>query len=157
MGERPGEGRMDLIDVLANVELFDGLTVEELQAVAGICHERRHKAGDVITAQGAVGSELYVICDGFVEVILSGSAQGPTPRTVVNLGRGQLFGEMALVDYGPRSATVKVVADNTVVQAIDREDFTRLCESDFHLGYTVMRNMAADLSFKLRHRDLAGR
>ncbi len=148
---------MDLLGVLSKVELFEGLAPEELRQVAGICREASHKAGDVLTTQGESGSELYVICDGFVEVILSPSPQNPAPRTVVNLGRGQLFGEMALVDYGPRSATVRAVAGNTVVQAIDREAFIRLCEQNYHLGYTVMRNMAADLSFKLRHWHLAGR
>jgi CRP-like cAMP-binding protein len=148
---------MDVIGVLSKVELFDGLRREELEAVARICRERRFRSGDVITRQGEAGSELFVICDGFVEVVLSGSGQNPSPRTVVNLGRGQLFGEMALVDFGPRSATVRAVKDDTVLQVIDREDFNRLCEGDYHLGYTVMRNMAADLSFKLRHWHLAGR
>jgi CRP-like cAMP-binding protein len=148
---------MDLVSVLSKVELFDGLTPEELKAVAGICAQREYQSGKVITTQGEAGRELYVICDGFVEVVLSGSALNPAPRTVVHLGRGQLFGEMALVDYGPRSATVKAIADQTIIQAIDRDDFNRLCEQDLHLGFTVMRNMAADLSFKLRHYHLTGR
>jgi CRP-like cAMP-binding protein len=63
---------------------------------------------------------------------------------------------MALVDQGPRSATVRSISDNTVVLAIDRQGFVDLCERDNHLGYVVMRNMAADLSFKLRHRNLTG-
>jgi hypothetical protein len=38
-----------------------------------------------------------------------------------------------------------------------REDFERVCEQNYHLGFIVMRNIAADLSFKLRHRNLTGR
>ena len=64
---------------------------------------------------------------------------------------------MALVDHGPRSATVRALTDNTVVQIVNREDFVRLCDGNHHMGYVVMRNMAADLSFKLRHRNLANR
>jgi CRP/FNR family cyclic AMP-dependent transcriptional regulator len=148
---------MDLLSVLSKVELFDGLTPQELADVARICTQHEYRAGQVITSQGETGGELYVIADGFVEVVVSPSGQNPAPRTVVHLGRGQLFGEMALVDYGPRSATVKSIADHTLIQVIDRDDFNRLCEADNHLGFVVMRNMAADLSFKLRHYHLTGR
>jgi len=148
---------MDLLSVLSKVELFDGLTPQELSDVARICAQHEYRAGQVITTQGETGGELYVIADGFVEVVVSPSGQNPSPRTVVHLGRGQLFGEMALVDYGPRSATVKSIADHTLIQVIDRDDFNRLCEADNHLGYVVMRNMAADMSFKLRHYHLTGR
>ena len=65
--------------------------------------------------------------------------------------------EMALVDQGPRSATVRAISDSTIVLTIDRQAFMDLCEANHHLGYIVMRNMAADLSFKLRHRNLTGR
>jgi CRP-like cAMP-binding protein len=76
---------------------------------------------------------------------------------MVNLGRGQIFGEMALVDHGPRSATVRAVTNGTILQAIRRQEFNRLCEANHHLGFIVMRNMASDLSFKVRHRHMAGR
>jgi len=148
---------MDLLSVLSKVELFDGLTPQELSDVARICTQHEYPTGQVITSQGETGGELYVIADGLVEVVVSPSGQHPAPRTVVHLGRGQLFGEMALVDYGPRSATVKSIADDTLIQVIDRDDFNRLCEADNHLGYVVMRNMAADMSFKLRHYHLTGR
>lgn len=148
---------MDLVPLLQKVELFEGLTPDELQAVAGLCAERVCRSGDTITQQGEPGEEMFVICEGWVEVIPSTPAGGANPRAVVNLGRGQLIGEMTLVDYGPRSASVKAISDPTVLQAIHREQFTELCEQDYRLGYLVMRNMAADLSFKLRHRNLTGR
>jgi CRP-like cAMP-binding protein len=64
---------------------------------------------------------------------------------------------MSLVDRGPRSATVRALTDGALLQALRREAFLDLCEANPHLGYRVMRNMAADLSFKLRHRMLTGR
>ena len=64
---------------------------------------------------------------------------------------------MALVDRGPRSATVRCVTEAAVVNVIGREVFERLCQSDHHIGMLVYRNLAADLSFKLRHRHLARR
>ena len=148
---------MDLLAVLGNVELFDGITPDELEAVSKICRERSYHAGDVLTTQGEPGGELYVICDGFVEVLRSETPSDPSPRAVVNLGQGQIVGEMALVDLGPRSATVRTISEKTVVQVIQRDDFKRLCDENYHLGYIVMRNIAIDLSFKLRHQHLASR
>jgi len=148
---------MDLLEVLGNVELFDGITPDELEAVSKICRERSYHAGDVLTTQGEPGDELYVICDGLVEVLRSETPSDPSPRAVVNLGQGQIVGEMALVDLGPRSATVRTISEKTVVQVIQRDDFERLCDENYHLGYIVMRNIAADLSFKLRHQHLASR
>ena len=86
-----------------------------------------------------------------------GGASGSQRRVVVNLGEGQIVGEMALIDLGPRSATVRAVTEPTTVQVIRREDFDRLCQENNHIGYIVMRNLAADLSFKLRHRNLSER
>ncbi|OGO13055.1 MAG: hypothetical protein A2Y93_01870 [Chloroflexi bacterium RBG_13_68_17] len=148
---------MDLIAVLKTVELFDGLEPLELEAVAALCHERTYQAGQVITTQGEIGDDLFVVCDGFVEVLLSRLPNDQAPRTMVHLGRGQIFGEMALVDHGPRSATVRALVNGTAVQIIYRQDFAALCDSNYRLGFVVMRNMAADLSFKLRHRNLANR
>ncbi len=148
---------MDPIAVLKSVELFEGLSEDELDSVLRICHQRTFKAGDLITEQGHPGDELFVIQDGFVEVLRKDSTTDSTPKTVVNLGRGQIVGEMALVDRGRRSATVRAISDETIVQVIQRDDFDRLCDSNHHLGYTVMRNIAADLSFKLRHSHFSHR
>ena len=148
---------MDPLAVLKSVELFEGLSEEELDSVLRICHQRAYKTGDLITEQGQPGDELFVIQEGFVEVLHRESQADTTPKAVVNLGCGQIVGEMALVDHGLRSATVRAISDETMVQVIQRDDFERLCDSNHHLGYTVMRNIAADLSFKLRHSHLSNR
>lgn len=143
--------------ILEAVELFEGATEQELESVASICHEQTFTKGDIVTAQGEPGDELFVVYEGFVEVLRSGISPEVGPRTVVHLGSGQIFGEMALVDRGPRSATVKAASDTTRVLVIHQDDFERLCDQNHHLGFVVMRNIAADLSFKLRHRHLTGR
>jgi CRP-like cAMP-binding protein len=147
---------MDTVQLLRGVEVFDGLSEAELKRVAGICREARYKKGDVVTTQGEVGDEMFIVREGMVEVTV-GEAEGGAPRTEVNLGTGQVVGEMALVDRGPRSATVRCVTEAAVVNVIGREVFERLCQSDHHIGMLVYRNLAADLSFKLRHRHLARR
>jgi CRP-like cAMP-binding protein len=62
---------------------------------------------------------------------------------------------MSLIDSGLRSATVRCTSDGSELYVIRRDDFVELCEQDTDIGYIVMRNLAAELSFKLRHRNLA--
>jgi CRP/FNR family cyclic AMP-dependent transcriptional regulator len=151
------EQRMQPKDILTNVELFEGLTSDELDILAAVCEERVYPINEIITQQGEVGEELFVVYDGFVEVVRAGLAPEKAPKTIVHLGEGQIFGEMALVDRGPRSATVKAASEKTSILVIKRDDFDHICESNNHIGYVVMRNIAADLSFKLRHHHLTGR
>lgn len=147
----------DLQTLLRQAELFEGLSAEEFAAIAKLCQPRTYRAGEIVTTQGEQGDELYVVSQGFVEITQTHPGSDASPRSVVHLGPGQIVGEMALVDRGPRSATVRALTDGTLLQALARDSFLELCQSNPHLGYTVMRNMAADLSFKLRHRMLAGR
>jgi CRP-like cAMP-binding protein len=141
-----------LKEILRGVELFDGLSDDDLEQVASLCQEREIERGDLLVKEGDTGDELFIITNGFVEVLLE------TPRrVVVNLGRGQITGEMALVDGGPRSATLRAISEPTIVQVIHRSDFDKLCNNNTRLGYIVFRNLAADLSFKLRHRNLSER
>lgn len=143
---------MNLKDILSSVELFENLTDAEFEAVATICQERRLRKGEILTRQGSAGEELFIITQGFVEVML----EAPR-RVIVNLGPGQIVGEMALVDQGTSSATVRAIEEPTVVQVIRHDQFEQLCRENAHIGYKVFRNIAVDLSFKLRHRNLSER
>lgn len=145
---------MELTNILRKIELFNGLSEEELHHVASICGERCLERGEEITTQGVRGNELFIVTEGLVEVLISESKMD-SHKIIVNLGEGQLIGEMSLVDKGPRSATVRAIVDPTVVQVIHREQFEALCEQNTHIGFIVMRNIATDLSFKLRHRNLS--
>ena len=147
----------DVLNVLRQAALFEGLSQEELQAIAALCQSQAFRSGEIITTQGEHGDELFVVSQGFVEVTLTNPAGSGEPRIVVQLGPGQIVGEMSLVDRGPRSATVRALTDGAMLQALKRDAFLQLCQTNTHLGYLVMRNMAADLSFKLRHRMLTGR
>lgn len=145
---------MEIKQIMKGVELFDGLKDEELEKVISLCQERRYKDNDVIAIQNSPGKDLFIIQEGFVEVAVAGRAGG-TSKVIVNLGVGQTVGEMSLVDQGPRSATVRAINTPTVVQVITHEAFEKLCETNTQIGYVVMRNMAADLSFRLRQRHLS--
>ena len=148
---------MGLVDLLRSVELFDGLTDQQFETLASVFDERTYKRNEMVFEQGDEGDRLYVVRRGFVEIVVDDEQSEEGPRTIINLGRGQVFGEMALVDRGKRSATVRSVDDGTTVNSISRQAFTDLCQKDTAIGYAVMLNIAADLSFKLRLRNLPER
>jgi CRP/FNR family cyclic AMP-dependent transcriptional regulator len=142
---------MSLTSLLKRAGLFTGLSDGEAEEVASLCVEQTYPAGSIIIHQGDTGDELFVIEEGQVEILVMGTK---LEQPVVVLGKGQILGEMSLLDYGFRSATARA-AEDTTVQVLKEADFTELCERNNHIGYIVMRNLAADLSFKLRHRHLA--
>lgn len=144
---------MALVDLLRAVALFQGLTDDQLQRLIAISEEEVYHDEEVIFHQDTDGDKLYFIREGQVEILIYHRPH-EAPRSQVYLGRGQVFGEMALLDYGKRSATVRCSRDNTVLHTISRDAFTELCSSDTAIGYVMMRNLAMDLSFKLRHRNL---
>lgn len=142
---------MQLVDIMRHVELFRGLNQDQLQLIRDISTKDMFEIGDVIFKQGDEGDKMYIIAKGQVEVKIHKS--DGTTQIPVFLGTGQVFGEMALIDKARRSATLAAAEKETIVYSIPTDNFTNLCESNTDIGYIMMRNIAQDLSFKLRHRD----
>ena len=144
---------MSLIEALGKAQLFSDLSAEEMEKIALLCEQRVYGEGDTVLSEGETSRELFIIGQGMVEVSLK-TAEASTP--LIHLGTGQGFGEMTLVDRGARSATVKAVADETVLQVIPHEALLQLCQEDNHIGFIVMRNLAAEMSLKLRYYNISG-
>ncbi len=140
---------MDVMRVLRRIELFHTVTDEQLTRIAAICRLEEYNEGEVILKQDSPGDTMYVIAQGQVEVGRVDEEGDFFP--FVYLGDGQVFGEVALLDHGRRTASVRADVDGTVVHAIDRDAFLSLCREDTALGFAVMFNLATDLAFKLRH------
>ena len=86
--------------MLGSVPLFSGLSKTQLRTLADSAKEREFRAGDTIVRQGEQGIGFYLILGGQASVERGG-------RSVVSLGPGQFFGEMALLDEQPRTADVR--------------------------------------------------
>lgn len=142
---------MDLKNTLKRVELFNGLDDLQLDKLIAISQKQTYNRGEIIFKQGDEGDAIYIITQGQVEVQIENQDGVRSPT--IYLGTGQIFGEMALIDQGKRSATIVAVEDNTTIYQIATDTFAALCQADTALGYIMMRSIAQDLSFKLRHRD----
>jgi len=144
-------------DFLKRLDMFNGLSDEELSDVAALCSEASYKAGDIVLNIKDPADKFYLVRNGTVQIITNPEVFEIKPEMadvlLVTLGKGQSFGEMGLVDRGARSATVRAASD-TDVYVINCDKFLELCHADTRLGFLVMRNIAADLSFKLRYRNL---
>jgi len=146
---------MELQHVLQNIELFSKLSEEELVQIAAISQERVYHYSEIIAIQGERGKEILIITKGYVEILVNDRKDPAVKRVVANLGIGQIIGEMGLVDQGPRSATVRAIEEPTHVQVISYNDLRSLFERNTKIGYIMMSNLAADISFKLRHANAA--
>jgi CRP-like cAMP-binding protein len=89
---------------LARVPLFSGCSNRDLQLIARVVKDVKHPAGTVIAREGEPGVGLFVIVEGQAEVTIGGKRKA-------KLGPGDFFGEIALLDGGPRTATVTTLTD----------------------------------------------
>jgi CRP/FNR family transcriptional regulator, cyclic AMP receptor protein len=103
----------------------------------------RFKAGDTILSQGEEGGSAFLIVDGAVAVTVG---EGVNARTVGNLGQGEVFGEMSLLEPGPRSASVTAVTD-TECLVTSYDDFISLIEKDPERAIEFMKTLVR----RLRH------
>ena len=94
----------DVEETLSQVPLFAGIKPKDLKRLEKRMTERRFNEGDQITTQGESGIGFFVIEDGNATVSVGGNI-------VRTLGPGEHFGEVALIDSGPRSATVVATTD----------------------------------------------
>jgi CRP-like cAMP-binding protein len=94
----------DTVSQLAKVPLFSECSQRDLQTVARVVREIPHNAGTVIAREGEPGVGLFIIVDGTADVSIGG-------RKKATLGPGDFFGEIALLDGGPRTATVTAKSD----------------------------------------------
>jgi signal transduction histidine kinase len=130
--------------VLKTSKLFSGLLAAELQALEQTAQLKAHKAGRHIFQEGDPGDGLYIIVEGKVQITcLVGQDQR---RVLSRLGPGDFFGEMAVLDDQPRSATASAETD-TKVYFILREDLLKILGRSPGLAVSLVKE------FSMRMRD----
>lgn len=129
--------------LLKKVQLFEGLSDRQLQQIARLADEIDAPAGKILARAGDTGREMFVIVDGQATVTTS-------QRRTLQLGTGDFFGEMSLLDGGPRSATVEAATPMHLLVIGQREFFELLAEAPL-ISKCIMRT----LSQRLRKSDAA--
>ena len=125
------------VAMLRNVPLFKGLSQKQLEQIARLVDEVEAPAGKRLAIVGETGHGLFVIVQGQAVVTL------PNGRKV-RLGPGEFFGEMSLVDGGPRSATVEATTPMKLL-VVGHREFWQLLDEAPSLNAKVMRTLAGRL------------
>ncbi len=127
----------DVVEHLATVPIFEGCSRKDLQTIARQVREIKHDAGYVIATEGDPGAGLFVIADGEADVTIGG-------KKVNHLKAGDFFGEMALLDGGPRTATVTSTSPITLY-ALTEWVFRGLLAEHPSIAMRTLETMAARL------------
>lgn len=131
--------------LLRDIPLFDGLSTGELADVTAILHRREYAPDEVLFRQGNPGVGMYIIREGAIEIV-----DETTGDTLAELADGDFFGEMALLNETPRSATA-VARRDSVLYGLFRPDLLGLVERDPSLGVQLLLRMSRVISERLVH------
>lgn len=150
---------MSYKDVISMVNIFADLTDEQIAKIESVCKILMFRKDEIIFEERSPSKEFYIIVKGSVDIqldpnLIASGGDSHKPHTIGTLQHGQSFGEIALVDEGARSATVKSNEENCKLLLITRGDFMRLLDEDREMGFVVMQNLAVDLCFKIRNTNM---
>ncbi len=133
-------------DFLATVPLLSGLDRSELRRFGELTREKFYPRGSVILFENDPGDSLFVVREGRVKVVLIGEDGREVILGVLSVG--DHFGELALIDDGPRSAHVIAMEDSNLL-VLRRDDFRRRVESTPSVAWSLL----TELSRRLRRAD----
>jgi CRP-like cAMP-binding protein len=125
------------VELLQQIPLFADLEPRELERLSGSFKERTFEAGHSVATEGEGGAGFFVIESGEAVVSVHGEKRG-------QLGPGDYFGDIALIDQGSRSATI--IADSELhCYGLTFWDFRPLVESDARIAWPLLQAMAKRL------------
>ena len=128
---------IDTVDALAKVPLLAGVERRDLERLARSFRERKFAEGHVITGEGQAGVGFFVMVEGSANVSVGGEQRA-------TLGPGSAFGEMALIDQGPRSATI-VAATDVRCMALSAWEFKPFVEEHPSVAWALLEALAKRL------------
>lgn len=148
------------IAVLKDIPLFKNLTPEKIQIIVDILRTVTFSANETIMREGEIGDTMYIILEGTVEVAKSlviddtDNEESAKNKVFTRLDGKQraVFGEIALLEELKRTASVKAVTD-CVMYEMKKDDFLKVAEEDYELGFRILLNLARIVSARLRRAD----
>jgi CRP-like cAMP-binding protein len=125
------------VDLIGACPLFKGLVAADLEAVAAVAFEVEFPADRVIAREGEIGTGFFIVVEGRVRVVRSG-------QVVAHLGPGEFFGELSVIDGGPRVAQVAAEVPTTCL-ALASWDFEKVLREEPGVALAVLKVVAARL------------
>ena len=129
--------KAEKVELLSNVALFSECSKKELNDIAGAMEERRVQTGDVLAREGEPGDEFFAVAEGLARASVDGTDVG-------SIRAGSFFGEMALLDGGPRSATVTAELPTRLL-VLDSKSFGKLVKQSPSVALKIMKGLASRL------------
>ncbi len=130
-------------DALRGCGLFGAADDAAIDTLVRVLRVRRFRRGETIFHQGDPGDALFVLASGSVKVVLP-SDEGAEPAIVAILGPGEFFGELAILDGAPHSATI-VAVEATETLVLHRDAFLALIDSDAGLRRALLASLATEI------------
>lgn len=127
--------------------MLQGLSDQELGKLAGFCEMREMAEGTTVFIENMPGESLFLVKKGTIRVSRM-FAEGDE-QTLVVLGPEDIFGEMAVIDGLPRSATARI-AENAELISLNRKSLEQLCRDDATLALKLVKNIVKVFSQRVR-------
>jgi CRP-like cAMP-binding protein len=142
----------DITDLLKKTSLFSGLSEDALSALAQKASTRKLAKDDVLMRKGEAGDSLFLIHEGWVKIVTEDAKGG---ELIINrCGPGETIGEMALLDRGPRSATVIALEDAEVLE-LKQDAFHDIMEKRPDVSLSIIRSYSNRLRFSTTYIEKA--
>ena len=135
----PPKEKQTMIELLKDLPVFEGLSQRELIAIERIIHQRRYNAGEMIFGEDMLGAGMYIVKEG--EVAITKKVNKNKEIELAVIGERNFFGEMALIDEMPRSASAKAKKD-TVLFAFCKPDLENIMERNPKVAAAIITNIA---------------
>ena len=134
----------EILGILKKIPIFEELGKRDLERVERLLHKRQYSSDEVIFVQGDPGLGMYIIEKGNVDIISE-----PGKNRLADLSDGEFFGELALLDDSPRTASAVATTDCTLL-CFFQPDLLDLVERNPQLGVKILFHLARTVGARLR-------
>lgn len=135
------------IDIISRIPIFKDLSRKELRIVADILYDRGYETGEDVFITDQPGAAMFIIKSGKVQILID--AEDGNQTQIAILDEGDFFGEIALLDNSPRSATARA-ATKTELLAIFRADLDKLMHNEPYIAARIIKQLAIVIGIRLK-------
>jgi CRP-like cAMP-binding protein len=143
-------GKNEIEKFLSENPLFEGLNSKEIKSLSNLIHLRKYKDGEIIFREGEPGVGLYIVMRGRVRIFKS--VKEGNEITLAEFVPPQFFGEIAVIEGGPRTASAVAVGDTDLL-GFFKADLMELIETNPRAGAKILLRISEILCKRLRNAD----